>query len=132
VASSLIETSFQNQEMFLVYWLRRWPLQKKAIVLDESTSFGVLTTAHDQALNAENALALTVIGLVLNLIATVLLGFWPPRGRVYTKDGAQVVTWANDPSQEGKRIGVRQERLAALGPWFLGAGFFLQLIASFG
>jgi hypothetical protein len=76
---------------------------------------------------------LNIIGLVLNVIASGLLAFWPPLGRVFTPEGAGTITIISNPTAEGRREGVRQVWLRRLGPWLLGVGFFLQLLAaSFG
>jgi hypothetical protein len=77
--------------------------------------------------------ALNIIGLILNVIAAIFLAFRPPRVEQWTKEGGQLGPWVGTSTPQGKQKGTRQALLSRLGPWFLAAGFFLQLIAaSFG
>jgi hypothetical protein len=73
---------------------------------------------------------LNIVGLVLNVIAAILLAFWPPRVQIYTEKGESPINFVGSPTFEGKRKATRQTWLFRLGPCFLGTGFFLQLIAA--
>jgi hypothetical protein len=69
-----------------------------------------------------------VAGLIANMVAALMLLYFPPATRAYTPEGAGVVTWVNRPTPEGRRqYDIRRNgSQMAIGLLFL--GFFLQLL----
>jgi hypothetical protein len=75
---------------------------------------------------------MNITGLSLNLLAAVVMFYFPPRMGSYDKGGRQVFTWMTDPRRGKWRIGTWQVRLAGIGPVVLFVGFALQLLAAIG
>ena len=73
---------------------------------------------------------LNLIGLALTVAAAFVMWYFPPRMKYFTEDGAQVVTWTNNPNQGNACLGRMQARLSKWAPFILGVGFLLQLPAA--
>jgi hypothetical protein len=73
---------------------------------------------------------MNVLGLCIGVIAAVLMYYFPPRVIAYTENGAQVFTWTNEPTPEGKQHAAWQTRVSRAAPWLLALGFVLQLLAA--
>jgi hypothetical protein len=69
-----------------------------------------------------------IIGLIVNMVATVLLLVFPPTVSEYTAGGEPIVPWKGTASDAGKRkYRIRKDRYKfAIALLFL--GFFLQLL----
>jgi hypothetical protein len=74
---------------------------------------------------------LNVAGLSIATLAAVLMGFYPPRARMFGAKGEEYGQWVNNPNPKNVGRGKRQIFLSQSGPWLLAAGFLLQLIAAF-
>ncbi len=73
---------------------------------------------------------LNLLGLILNAIGAVLLIFFPPIVRTYTKDGAPVVGWKGNPSARGQKLWLAQALLSRGGLVLLALGFCVQIYAE--
>lgn len=73
---------------------------------------------------------LNVAGLIVSTLAAALMYYFPPRLSQYTEKGEPISVWVANPTDEGKRIGPVQGRLAKAAPALLAFGFFLQLWAA--
>jgi len=73
---------------------------------------------------------LNVSGLIVSALAAGLMFYYPPDTPRYTKDGAGVVNWVSNSTEQGKRIGARQRLFSRFALLLLAAGFILQLIAT--
>ena len=73
---------------------------------------------------------LNVAGLGLTTVAAMLMYFFPPAVISYTAKGEGAVTFVGNPSEEGKRIGIRQRRYSKAAILLLAIGFALQLVSA--
>ncbi len=71
------------------------------------------------------------VGLFIALAAAILMAFYPPRLPQFTKEGAAVITWLGNPTEEGKRKGKRQWRLSIVAQCLLIVGFLFQALRGF-
>jgi hypothetical protein len=69
-----------------------------------------------------------IIGLIVNMAATVLLLRFPPSVREYTADGAPIVAWKGTASDAGKRKFRFRRDGYKFAIALLLLGFFLQLL----
>jgi len=74
---------------------------------------------------------LNVFGLIISTIAAAIMFYYPPRGRAFTEEGAEIGSFVNNPKPEYAALGKKQIIFGKVGPGLLGVGFFLQLLAAF-
>ena len=70
---------------------------------------------------------LNLLGLVLGVVASGLMFYFPPRVQLYTEKGEPAITFVANPQEEKKSVGKRQIFFAKLGPGLLFFAFLLQL-----
>jgi len=70
---------------------------------------------------------LAIIGLSLDTFGAVLLLSFPPRVRLYTKDGGELGLWKNAGTAEARRYRIQIWGFRT-GMALLAAGFILQLL----
>ena len=69
-------------------------------------------------------------GILLNLVAAILMYFYPPIVQLYTDKGEGAVTFVNSPSEEGRRKGNWHLVLSKAALALLFFGFLLQFVAA--
>jgi hypothetical protein len=69
-----------------------------------------------------------IIGLIVNMAASVMLLRFPPPVSEYTPDGAPIIGWRGRPTPDGKRHYELRKHGYKLAIALLFLGFFLQLL----
>jgi len=77
------------------------------------------------------AWSLNAFGLFTSMVAAVIMFYYPPRMKIFTEKGAEVVSFVRNPDPQNAARGKRQSFLGRFGPFLLIVGFAFQLGAAF-
>jgi hypothetical protein len=69
-----------------------------------------------------------IIGLIMNMVGSLMLLWFPPSVTAYSSDGAPIIDWSGPASEAGKRKYRLRKDGFKLAIALLFLGFFLQLL----